>query len=340
MHSFLNDYSELAHPSILEAMTRANLQPEPGYYTDSHSGTARELIRRELGVGEECEIHFMTGGTVTNLVAVTAFLRPHQAVIAARSAHVATHETGAIEAGGHKVITVDAADGKVTPALVREVLDEHGGEHMVEPAMVVISDATELGTVYTRAELTSLRAFCLDRGLLLYCDGARLGSAVTSTHGDVSLPDLVATTDAFSIGGTKNGALVGEALVVTRPELAKGLRHITKQRGGLLAKGAVIGIQFEELFREGLFFDLASHANRMAAELHAGLADRGCEFLVAAESNQLFPILTEQQIGELEKRFQFLRWARVDGDRSVIRLVTSWATRPASVQAFVAALPG
>ena len=338
MYSFLNDYSELAHPNILNAMVAANLVPEEGYYNDSHSARAKELIRGELGGNREVAIHFMPGGTLTNLIAISAFLRPHQAVVAAADAHIFTHETGAIEAVGHKILAIATEDGKITPEQIQPVLDEHNMEHMVEPAMVAISNATEMGTIYTRAELEALHRFCQKNGLLLYCDGARLGSALMSRQNDLCMADMVACTDAFYIGGTKNGALAGEALVIVNPALGKGFRHIAKQKGGLMAKGAVVGIQFEELFRDRLFFELAGHENRMAELIYAACQKRGYPFLCACQSNQLFPVLPVEKIQELEKSFKFLRWKKIDDGHWAVRLVTSWATQEKTVAALIDAL--
>lgn len=319
-------------------MLAANLVSEEGYYNDSHSARARELIRGELGGNQNVAIHFMPGGTLTNLIAISAFLRPHQAVIAPKGAHIFTHETGAIEAVGHKVLAIATADGKITPEQIQPVLDEHNMEHMVEPAMVAISNATEVGTIYTRAELDALRRFCQKNGLLLYCDGARLGSALMSRDNDLCMADMVAYTDAFYIGGTKNGALAGEALVIVNPALAKGFRYIAKQKGGLMAKGTVVGIQFEELFRNRLFFELAGHENRMAELIYEACQKKGYAFLCACQSNQVFPVLPVEKIQELEQSFRFLRWEKADDGRWAVRLVTSWATTKAAVDALINAL--
>ncbi|HBK45685.1 MAG TPA: threonine aldolase [Xanthomonadaceae bacterium] len=332
---FRNDYSEGAHPRLLQALAQASAEQNAGYGLDRHSARAHELIRRACAQ-PQAEVHLLAGGTQTNLAAIAAFLRPHQAVIAADSGHVAVHETGAIEATGHKVLVAPATDGKLTPALIQPLLDEHGDEHMVQPRLVYVSDATELGTVYRRAELQALSRFCRERGLLLYLDGARLGAALTAAGNDLTLADVAALTDAFYIGGTKNGALLGEALVIVDPALQADFRYLTKQRGAMLAKGMVLGVQFAALFEDGLWFELAAHANRMAARLSEGLAAAGARFTVDSPTNQQFVAVTPVQLDALARRYDFERWkARADGT-VVIRFVTSWATTAAMVDALCA----
>ena len=334
----MNDYGELAHPSILEAMASTNLSPKDGYYNDSHSENAKGLIRKELGGRQDVQIHFIPSGTLTNLIAISAFLRPHQSVIAPKTAHINNHEAGAIEAVGHKVLVVDTDDGKITPEEIRPVLEEHQEDNKVMPKMVCISNSTEIGTIYTKDELSTLYKFCKKNDLILYCDGARLGSALTSKYSDLSMKDMVNYTDAFYIGGTKNGALIGEALIIANPTLTADFRYIAKQKGGMLAKGAIVGIQFEELFRNSLFYDLARHENQMAEILYEGLKEKGYSFLETCQSNQVFPILTLDKINELEKKFQFYRWKKLGDEDYAIRLVTSWATKQESVMEFINSL--
>ena len=260
MHSFRNDYSEGAHPAILEALTETNLTQTVGYCLDPHCAAAADTIRR-LTAAPEADVHFLVGGTQVNLITIAAHLAPYEAVIAAHTGHVNVHETGAIEATGHKVCAAYAPDGKLTPELVESVLAQHNGtEHMVAPKLVYISDTTEIGTIYTRAELATLRRCCDSHGLFLYLDGARLGSALTAEGNDLTLPDLAALTDAFTIGGTKNGALFGEALILARPH--DHFRWHMKQRGAVLAKGRLLGIQFEALLKDGLYFDLGRRCQR------------------------------------------------------------------------------
>lgn len=334
MYSFRNDYSEGAHPQVLQALTDTNAVQTVGYGMDPYCQAAADTIRR-LCAAPDADVHFLVGGTQVNLVTVDAFLQSYEAVIAAQTGHVSTHETGAIEATGHKVCTVESPDGKLTPALVESVLAQHNGtEHMVLPRLVYISDTTEIGTIYTKAELTALRQCCDVHGLVLYLDGARLGSALTAPGNDLTLPDLAALTDAFTIGGTKNGALFGEALVLTRP--LPHYRWHMKQRGAVLAKGRLLGIQFQALLEDGLYFDLARHANQLALRLRDGIAALGYPFPVDSPSNQQFPVLpnaTVQKLQELGYEFEIDHM--VDADHTCIRLVTSWATPESAMESFL-----
>lgn len=347
MYSFMNDYSEGAHPKVLELLLKSNLEQNAGYGEDIHTEKAKEYIRKHLAnnrsfqtggkeragnAPEMADIHFIPGGTQTNLLVISSFLRPFEGVIAADTGHINVHETGAIEATGHKVITVPNKDGKVTPEAVREAVAYHTDEHMVKPGMVYISDSTELGTVYTKEELYQLSKVCKSLGLLLFLDGARLGSALASKTNDMEISDIGQLTDVFYIGGTKNGALLGEALVIVKEELKADFRYLIKQRGALMAKGFVAGIQFEALFEENLFFELGAHANEMAGRIKDTLVQLQVPFLTPPVSNQLFPILPDKFLEELEQEFAFSVQKRMDGDSSAIRLVTSWATTPESVE--------
>lgn len=330
MISFKNDYSEGAHPRILEALLKSNYVQENGYGEDSYSQAAIEVLQKKIG-DDSVDIHFLAGGTQTNLVAISAFLRPHEAAIAAQSGHIFVHETGAIEATGHKVLTAEVEDGKLTPAKVQEVLEAHTDEHMVKPKLVYISNTTEVGTVYSKEELQLLSQFCRDKKLYLFMDGARLGSALCSEGNDLTLNDINNLVDAFYIGGTKNGALLGEALVISNDALKPDFRYHMKQKGALLAKGRVIGIQFLELFRDDLFFDLAAHANSMAYKLRDGLKEAGVNFLSESHSNQLFLIFTNEAVNKLKTKYRFEIWGKVDQNNTAIRLVTSWATQEDAV---------
>ncbi|GHH96940.1 threonine aldolase family protein [Neobacillus kokaensis] len=334
MYSFKNDYSEGAHPRILQALVDSNLEQEDGYGEDRFSQKAVELIKERLG-RKDVDIHLLAGGTQTNLTTISAFLRPHEAAIAANSGHIFTHETGAIEATGHKVLSIETEDGKLTPLLVKTVLDYHTDEHMVKPKLVYISNSTEIGTIYKKEELRRLSEFCRERDLILYMDGARLGSALCSEENDIELCDIPSFVDAFYIGGTKNGSLMGEALVICREALKGDFRYHIKQKGGLLAKGRLLGIQFYELFRDNLFFDLAEHANKMSGLLAAELSKVNIQFLTQSPSNQIFPILPNEVITALQKNYGFHIWETVNTDHSAIRLVTSWATREEAVLAFI-----
>lgn len=334
MYSFKNDYSEGAHPRILHALMESNYEQEDGYGEDHYSKKAKDLIKERIGKSD-VDIHFIGGGTQTNLIAISAFLRPHEAAIAANSGHINTHETGAIEATGHKVITVEVSDGKLNPGNIQDVLDAHTDEHMVKPKLVYISNSTEIGSIYQKGELEQLSAFCKEHNLLLYMDGARLGSALCSTENDMELSDIPNLVDAFYIGGTKNGALLGEALIICHEALKEDFRFHLKQKGALLAKGRLLGIQFLELFRDNLFFELAMHANKMAALLRDEMSKAGFTFFSHSPSNQIFPILPNSLIAKLQKNYDFLVWEKVGLDHSAIRLVTSWATKEDRVQEFI-----
>ena len=333
-YSFKNDYSEGAHPDIIDALVRNNSQQEEGYGSDRHSLNASSLIQG-LVADPEAAVHLISGGTQTNLIAISSFLRPHEACISVASGHIATHETGAIEATGHKLLSVAGEDGKLSPQCIAPVLVEHHFEHMVKPRLVYISNPSELGTVYTKAELVALSDYCRENDLLLYLDGARLGSALACKEAELTLQTVYSLTDAFFIGGTKVGALLGEALVVRNPALQKDLRYLIKQRGALLAKGRILGIQFEELFRDNLYFQLSKHANDMAQSIATELASTGCTFLIDSPTNQIFPIMDNRVIEQLSQQFDFYVWAAVDEKHSAIRIVTSWATSQHAVQRFI-----
>lgn len=337
IYSFNNDYSEGAHPRILQAMMEANLVQNGGYSLDTHSDHAKELIKKELR-RDDVDIHMIVGGTQTNLLAIACALRPHQAVVCAETGHINVHETGAIEATGHKVLGQITEDGKLTVAHIQKAIDLHTDEHMVQPKMVYISNSTEVGTQYTLAELEEISQYCRQQGLYLFLDGARMGAALTSRANDLTLADIARLVDLFYIGGTKNGALFGEALVICHPDLKPDFRYIIKQRGAMLAKGWLLGIQFEELFQNNLFYDMASHANEMAEQLRRGLIECGYSFHWNSTTNQLFPVLPNQVMNKLAEDFLFSEQAVIDENHTCIRLVTSWATRQEGVDAFLTAL--
>nr|WP_325196995.1 beta-eliminating lyase-related protein [uncultured Oscillibacter sp.] len=336
MYSFRNDYSEGALPAVLQALSDTNPEQTCGYGMDPRCKSAADLIR-SLCQAPDADVHFLVGGTQTNLVVIDAFLQSYEAVIAAHTGHVNTHETGAIEATGHKVCDIYAPDGKLTPALVESVLAEHNGtEHMVLPRMVYISDSTEIGTIYTKAELTALRRCCDEHGLYLFLDGARLGSALTSPGNDLTLPDLAALTDVFYIGGTKNGLLFGEAVVLTNESPKAHFRWHMKQRGAVLAKGRLLGVQFQALLENDRFFDAARHANELAFRLRDGITALGYPFPVASPTNQQFPVLPNTVVTRLQDMgYEFEIDGVVDADHTRIRLVTSWATPESAVENFL-----
>ena len=334
MISFMNDYSEGAHPQILELMLRSNLEQNTGYGEDLHSNRAKQYIKIELQ-RNDVDIHFIPGGTQTNLLVISSFLRPYQSVIAADTGHVNVHETGAIEATGHKVVTVPHQEGKLTPDGIRKALDNHSGEHMVQPKMVYLSDTTELGTIYTKAELIAIRKLCIEEELLLFLDGARLASALTCNSNDLTLKDIAELTDVFYIGGTKNGALLGEALVICKQELKEDFRYMIKQRGAMMAKGFVVGMQFEALFENGLFYELGAHANQMAVRLADAFRKKSYDLFAPVCSNQLFPILKNEDILSLEKEFVFSIQEMISQTHSAVRFVTSWATTRENVDKLI-----
>ncbi len=334
MYSFKNDYSEGAHPRILKALVDTNMEQVEGYGEDCYTMQAIELLKQRLR-RQDVDIHLLSGGTQTNLTALSAFLRPHEAVVAANTGHILVHETGAVEATGHKVISVDVTDGKLNPAHISAAVESHTDEHMVKPKLVYISNPTEIGTIYTKTELAMISRLCREKSLYLYVDGARLGSALSAAGNDLALSDLASMVDAFYIGGTKGGALIGEALVICRKELQEDFRFHMKQKGALLAKGKVLGIQFLELFRDGLYFELAKHANAMAGLLRVAIDGAGYSFLVDSPSNQIFPILPNAVIQKLQEKYSFYVWEKMDAGHSAVRLVTSWATEEKAVRGFI-----
>lgn len=332
MYSFMNDYSEGAHVKVLELLINSNLEQNIGYGEDKHSDKAKLYIKKLLK-DDNVDIHFIPGGTQTNLLVISSLLRPHECVIGVESSHINVHETGAIEATGHKVVTAKGMDGKLTPKCIEEVMKYHSDEHMVKPKMVYISNSTEFGTVYTKEELFAIHKICKLYNLILFMDGARLGSALMSRYNDLELGDIKKLVDVFYIGGTKNGALLGEALVIVNDKLKEDFRYLIKQRGALMAKGFVVGIQFEALFENNLFFELAEHANEMAEKIEKELLNSGYEFYVKPCSNQLFPIVPDSLLEKLNKEFTYSVQFKYNEISSVIRLVTSFATTPKAVNA-------
>jgi len=334
MYSFRNDYSEGAHPKVLQALMDTNLEQTCGYGLDPRCMKAADLIR-DLCQAPEADVHFLVGGTQTNQIVIASLLQPHEAVISAHTGHINVHETGAIEATGHKVCTAYSPDGKLTPELVESVVREHSGEHMVSPRMVYISDTTEIGTLYTKAELTALRECCDKNGLYLFMDGARLASALTSPENDLTLPDLARLTDVFYIGGTKNGILFGEAVVMTVPN--QHFRWHIKQRGGMLAKGRLFGVQFQALMEDGLYFENARHANELAFRLRDGIAALGYEFSIPSPSNQQFPVFPNTVVEQLwAKGYEFeTGFVPVPDGYTSVRLIASWATPESAIDDFL-----
>ena len=335
MYNFKNDYSVGAHPNILNKLIETNLVPQLGYGDDDYTIEAKNVLKQKIG-NPKAEIYFLSGGTQTNLIAISFLLRVHEAVISAKTGHISANETGAIEATGHKVITVETNDGKLSPADVQTALDEYGLKpHVVKPRMVYISNSTEIGTIYNKSELENLYVFCKQNNLLLYLDGARLGHGLTAENSDLTLSDIAQLTDVFYIGATKNGGLLGEAIVFNNPEMAFEFEFSLKQKGAMLAKGRVLAIQFLELFKDDLYFSLAKHANTMATKMANAVKEKGYTFLTNSTTNQIFPILPNAVIEKLSDKYLFYVWKKIDENQSAIRLITSWATNESEVDEFV-----
>ena len=336
--NLMDDYSEGCHPRILEILSETNHVQQEGYGEDAYSQEARKLIRENIDC-PGADVFFVSGGTQANLIVIGSALRPHESVIAVNSGHINVHEAGAIEATGHRINSVPGVDGKMRVVDIQTVLDGHTDvPHMVKPKMVYISNSTETGTYYLKDELEELSAFCREKDLFLFMDGARLGSALSSSGNDLTLADVARFTDVFYIGGTKNGALLGEAIVITDDRLKEDFPFHLKQHGALTAKGRLLGIQFVALFRDDLFFKLAAHANRMATRLAEGIREKQFPFLVEAGTNQIFPIFPDTLVDKLSEKYGFHVWQKIDKDHSAIRLVTSWATDWEIVDGFIADL--
>ena len=337
---FTCDYTEGAHPRILQRMAETNLEQTPGYGLDAHCERARALIRAACGT-PEADVHFLVGGTQTNLTVIASILRPHQGVVSAATGHIGVHETGAIEASGHKVLPLPTADGKISAAQIDACFRTHFAdpthEHMVQPGMVYLSFPTETGLIYSRAELTAIADVCRQYGTPLFLDGARLGYGLASPENDLTLPDIARLCDVFYIGGTKVGALFGEAVVITNPALGRDFRYLIKQRGGMLAKGRLLGIQFETLFEDGLYDEISRHAVDCAMRIRHALERRGIPMQPVSPTNQQFPVLTQAQFESLSRQFVLDVWGAEDGSHSC-RICTSWATRDEAVDALVAAI--
>ena len=329
MASFRNDYGVLAHPRILEALAKANLNVEVPYGQDVHSHAAERMIKAIFGC-PKANVHFIAGGTQTNLVGISLMLnKSFECVIAVETGHINVHETGAIEGSGHKVVTIPGIDGKATPENVRKACRYHCDEHMVLPKALYISNSTEIGTIYSKEELLALRKVCDELGLYLFMDGARLGAALTSEENDVPASLLGSICDAFYVGGTKNGLLFGEALVLVNERLQENARYLIKNKGAMLAKGYAVGIEFEEAFKDGLYFELAKHTNEMAKKLIAVFEKLGLK-VPHSPTNQVFVCFDKSLAERLIERFGCERWAEKK-EGLVIRFVTSFATTQSDI---------
>ncbi len=333
---FRNDYGNGAHPAVMDALCKTNLELTEGYGTDAYCQRAEARVR-DLCQCPQAQVYFVVGGTQVNKTAIGAFLRPWEAVIAADTGHIQVHESGAIEHNGHRIFTLPAADGKLTPEQIHDLCKAYQQEETSpEPKLVYISNTTELGTVYTKAELKALRQACDQWGLYLYCDGARLAAAMAVS--DAGFADYAALCHAFTIGGTKNGLMFGEALVITEPKLAPCFRRCMKQQGAMLAKGRLLGIQFDTVLTDGLYEQLGQQAAQAARRLTEGLAKLGIPTLINSPSNQIFPILPNKAIEELKKDVSFEHWSAVSDTHSCVRFVTAWHTTTEEVESLLALL--
>ena len=341
MIRFECDYGEGAHPRILEMLAATNMQQTVGYGQDEFCMQAADLIRKACAA-PEADVHFIVGGTQSNLIVIKSALKPWQGVLCAESGHINVHETGAIEATGHKVMALPAVDGKINAAQIREACAAHYAdasfEHIVQPGMVYISCPTEFGTLYSKEELTDISAACRENGIPLFVDGARMGYGLMSEKNDLTLADYAALCDAFTIGGTKVGALFGEAVVLPSPVLKKDFRYLIKQRGAMLAKGRMLGIQFVALFEDGLYFRIAEHADKLAMRLRRCFEEKGWPLLMDSFTNQQFPIVPDALLEQLQKDFSFCFWQRVDEQHSAVRFCTSWATEESAVDTLIEAV--
>ena len=338
MIQFQCDYNEGAHPLIIKRLTESNLEQTVGYGEDPYCEEARKLIKRACQ-NDSADVHFLVGGTQSNTTVIAHILRPYQGVLAATSGHINVHETGAIESTGHKVLAIPTSNGKLTAQQIDDAMQAHihedGPEHMVQPGMVYLSFPTEIGTIYSHDELKAIRTVCDRYDLPLFVDGARLGYGLCSPECDLTLPQLTQLVDVFYIGGTKVGALFGEAVVITNEALKKDFRYSIKQHGGMLAKGRLLGLQFATLFTDNLYFDIAQHAIDEAMRIKSALQAKDISFLIDSPTNQQFPIFTNAQIGTLSQHFMLSLWQRIDENHTAMRICTSWATKPENTDALI-----
>lgn len=338
MIRFNSDYTEGCHPAILERLAETNMEQTPGYGVDDHCKHAAELIKEACNA-PDADVHFLVGGTQTNVTVITSALKHYQGVITANTGHINVHETGALEACGHKCLVLDTPDGKLTAEMIDSYTKAHFAddsfEHIVQPKMVYISNPTEVGTIYKKAELQAIYEACKANDLYLFLDGARLGYGLASRENDLTLADVAALTDVFYIGGTKVGALFGEAVVITNDALKTDFRYNIKQRGGMLAKGRLLGIQFETLFEEDRYMEISRHAARLAEKLKDELSACGVKFMVDSPSNQQFPILPDHVLVELKKKYSFEFNGKMDENHSAVRFCTCWATKEENIDALL-----
>lgn len=335
------DYQEGCLPAILERLQETNLVPAPGYGEDEFSENARRLIR-EACRAPEARVFFLEGGTQTNSIAIHAILAGYEGVLSAESGHIAVHEAGAVEARGHKVITLPQKAGKISAASIEKWMEaflrDTSKDHVVQPGMVYISQPTEFGTLYSLAELEDISAVCCRYGLPLFIDGARMAYGLASEANDAGLSDIARLADVFYIGGTKCGALIGEALVVTNPALMKHFFTLQKQQGAVLAKGRLLGINFEVLMSGTTYVDAGRHGVELAQKIRAALLEKGYELYVDSRTNQIFAWLTDEDLKHIGEKAAISIWERRDDGKTLCRFCTSWATREEDVDAVIALL--
>lgn len=336
MLSFENDYIAGAHPSIIESLSKTNFERLSGYGNDMYCARAKEKIKTACGLSD-ADIFFLVGGTITNQTVITAMLAPFEGVISADSGHINVHEAGAVEFSGHKVLTLPQYEGKIRPVdlegYLKAFYSDENNEHMVFPGMVYISHPTEYGTLYTKTELEEISSVCKEYKISLFMDGARLGYGLMSYESDLTLKDIADLCDVFYIGGTKVGALCGEAVVFTKNNAPKHFFSTVKQQGALLAKGRLLGIQFDTLFTDDLYFKISRHAIDMAQLLKKAFLDKGYKLYVDSPTNQQFVILDNQKLAELKEKVAYTFWQPLDDSHSIVRFTTSWATMPEDIKA-------
>lgn len=334
MFSFTNDYSEGACKQVLENLVKTNYVQTVGYGLDIFCKQAEKMIR-DIVDNQNVDVHFIPGGTPANVLAIT-LLKPYEGVISVETGHINTHETGAVESTGHKILQVKGKNGKMIPEEIEQVVFNHPDEHVIKPRMVFISNSSEYGTIYSKQELIDISNMCKKHNLYLYMDGARLGSALVSKENDLTLKDIAELVDIFYIGGTKNGALLGEAMIIINDELKPNFRYSIKQRGSMLAKARIIGIEFITLLENNLYFDLARNANTMAQQLNTFFKENGIEMFMESSTNQIFPILSNSLIEKLRENYSFETWSKYDEQNTVVRFVCSWATKQENIDTFKA----
>lgn len=338
MIRFECDYLEGACPEILKKLEETNFEQTQGYSEDKYCDLAREKIRK-ICKCPNAEVQFLVGGTQTNMTVIASVLKPYQGVISPKEGHINVHETGAIESTGHKVLAINTEDGKLTDKDIKEIYEKYyedeNRQHVVQPGMVYISYPTENGLIYTKEELQNLYKTCKECKLPLYIDGARLGYGLMSEKSDMDISDIAKNCDVFYIGGTKVGALFGEAVIITNENLQEDFRYYMKQQGAMLAKGRLLGIQFDVLFENNLYFNISKHAIDMAMKIKQAFIEKGYKFLFDSHTNQQFPIISNEKLNKLSNKYTYSLWERVDENNNVVRFCTSWATKEEDVDELI-----